>query len=334
MKKASPKLIGGFVLGAIALLVIGLITFGSGKAFETKVPFVMYFDESVGGLSIGAPITFRGVIIGEVTEVLMEYNIDTLKVRIPVYANIIPTRITRIGKERSRMDELIEKGFRAQLVSQSLVTGQLQVNLDFHPDTPIELSGVDHGLLEVPTIKSGLEALKDTLSKIDIEQLVAEATQLITDVDRIVQSDEFKASLTSLANSLAGADTLMQTLNKRTDPLLDNLDTTMTEIKTSVNGAAASLGQVDKKFVDSMKKIDGLVTNIDGEVAPLSASIQGAAGSAQSTFDHTSAALERNGPIRRDLQEILRNLALASRSVRALTAELERNPSVIIQGKQ
>src|SRR5215510_15298682 len=91
--KISPTVIGAFVIGAIVCLVAGVLLFGGGKFFKEKVPYVMFFDRSVEGLNVGAPVIFRGVQIGQVTEVTAiadpkEYTIE-IRVKIEIVRGVI-----------------------------------------------------------------------------------------------------------------------------------------------------------------------------------------------------------------------------------------------------
>ncbi len=137
-KKANPTVIGGFVVGAVALAVAGVLVFGSGKFWTTTVPWVSYFPGSVKGLQIGAPVTFRGVKIGQVTNIKATFDIreEPFTILTPVYWDLEPDRITTIGistaeeakivaeAKRPMASMLIKRGLRAQLQLQSFVTGQ------------------------------------------------------------------------------------------------------------------------------------------------------------------------------------------------------------------
>src|SRR4051812_1530803 len=101
MRKANPKTIGAFVVGGLALLVTGLATFGSFKFFAERLPLVMYFEGNLSGLDVGAPLVFRGVRIGTVTDVKMIFNPASRALRIPVYAEIEPERFVIEGKGRA-----------------------------------------------------------------------------------------------------------------------------------------------------------------------------------------------------------------------------------------
>ena len=145
-KPASKTLIGVFVLGALALAVIALVIFGSGKFFERRITYVMYFDGSVKGLNIGSPVVFRGVKIGSVKDIELKADAKDFKVFIPVYVQVEPQKVTVIKGAPGQgqyIEELIKKGLRAQLEMQSIVTGQLMINVDFFPDKPARFVGLD-----------------------------------------------------------------------------------------------------------------------------------------------------------------------------------------------
>jgi paraquat-inducible protein B len=344
-KKANPKVIGGFVVGAIAILVVGLLTFGSGKVFERTFPAVMFFEESVAGLSAGAPLTFQGVTVGSVTEVGIQYNADTLEIIIPVFIDLVPARIIRVGAPReetgSQLDELIELGFRAQLVAQSLVTGQLVVNLDFHPDTPVRMVGVDFGAPEIPTIKSGLASLKETIDNLPVQELVDSAIDLIDDLDAIAESEELKSSLVSLAAGLEDFRQIMATVNAEAEPILENVREGTEDANELLIDAQQTLVRAERDMNSTTAELRELLDNIEDEVRPLSRSVQDAAASATGAFDQikkttktVDEAIAEDSPLRVDLEAALRNLAAASRSIRVLTEQLQRDPSAVLRGRR
>ena len=151
-KKANPAVIGGFVVGAAALLVVGVLVFGSGKLWKATRPWVSYFPGSVKGLQVGAPVTFRGVKIGQVTSIKAVLNVrdEPLTILTPVYWEYDTDMVETVGISRAELNKmaaagrpvdqlLIKRGLRAQLQLQSFVTGQKFIQIDFHPDTPIRL---------------------------------------------------------------------------------------------------------------------------------------------------------------------------------------------------
>lgn len=97
-KQVSPVLIGAFVLGAVAVLVLGVLVFGGQQWFAPRNRVIVYFDSSVNGLSIGAPVKLKGVTIGKVSDVLVEYDKANNKVLTPVVMEVDLDRVTDVGR--------------------------------------------------------------------------------------------------------------------------------------------------------------------------------------------------------------------------------------------
>ena len=150
-KKASTTAIGIFVIGAVLLAVVGMVVFGSGRYFTKKYNYVAYFSGSVKGLNIGAPVLFRGVKVGSVTNIAMEYDAKDVAFRIAVAIQLVESSTHVVneeyteGMEETTQDELvidlINRGLRAQLAPQSFITGLLYVKLDFFPETQWHIAG-------------------------------------------------------------------------------------------------------------------------------------------------------------------------------------------------
>jgi hypothetical protein len=149
-KQANKTVIGIFVVGAIALVVVAIVVLGSGKFFRQTLKAVCYFEGSVGGLNIGAPVVFRGVKIGSVTNVILRFDRKDLIFTIPVFIEIDPSKMVATGPEPKNPGEnlklLVDRGLRASLEMQSIVTGQMQVGLDFQPDKPAKFKATIHRL--------------------------------------------------------------------------------------------------------------------------------------------------------------------------------------------
>ena len=162
-QKASPTAIGAFVVGAVALVVVGLLVFGGGRFFTDRTRWVAYFDESVAGLTVGSPVTFRGVRVGQVVEIRAQIDSQDLTVRIPVILEIQSSRFEEVGGSRRGSYEmrrlLVENGLRGQLTMMSFVTGQLGIQLDFHPELTSELDESDLGYAQLPTLPSQMAQL-------------------------------------------------------------------------------------------------------------------------------------------------------------------------------
>jgi paraquat-inducible protein B len=172
-KKANKTLIGAFVIGAVVLLVLGLVVFGSGKFFTRTNKYVLFFEGSVKGLVIGAPVTFKGVKIGTVKDISLVYDPKSRFAFIPVIIETEPDRIkgAPLNRDRGNMKFLIDTGLRAQLEIQSFLTGQLAVALDFFPDKPVRILGLMKDYPEIPTIPSPLGELQKTIGDIPFKEI-------------------------------------------------------------------------------------------------------------------------------------------------------------------
>ena len=208
MTRANPAVVGGFVVGAIALIVVGLLLFGGTGWFVQHNRYIAYFPGSVKGLQVGAPVDFRGVTIGEVTEIRVLYDPQKVSARIPVIMELDPTRIEITGRQGVEtqpedVERLIEAGFRAQLQSQSLLTGLLFVNLDFYPDKPPRLVGGDEPYPEIPTIPSDLEQLQQTAGDVAARMpaLLDQLNGLLTELNQAL--DQTSGDFSSIVSDVA-----------------------------------------------------------------------------------------------------------------------------------
>ena len=140
-EKPHTVALGAFIVGALLIVIsTGLFLLGSGLG--KKETMVMVFDSSVKGLNVGAPMAMRGVQVGQVTGIELIMDADTLDLITVVEADFMVNRVHWEGSEDEDEDltgALIARGLRAQLNTQSLLTGLLYVQLDFHPDSEIIL---------------------------------------------------------------------------------------------------------------------------------------------------------------------------------------------------
>lgn len=199
IKQPNMKMIGLFMcLSALAMvLVLGFFFKSRFNSNETKV--VMYFDESTKGLDVGAPVLFKGVKIGEVSEIKIEANLKNMTFLIPVYAKIYNGRslVNDDGDEKEILNTLIDDGLRAQLSVNSMITGQLLVELDMFPDTIAIVHEEDEDIYEIPTISSPFAEISKSLK-------VMPVAKIAQDIHHITQS-----------------------LNKGLPPLLEKLNNTL-----------------------------------------------------------------------------------------------------------
>lgn len=321
-KPASKTLIGAFVVGAVALVVAAIALFGSGKFFAERPRFVMYFPGSVNGLEIGSPVQFRGVKIGQVTGVSATVD-KNLAVLIPVYVEYDPDSLTvpeelkreMKGKRYPFLNKLIAKGMRGQLRMKSLITGQLYVALDFFPDKPIRLVGLDKRYPEIPTIPSTSEVLMATLEKVPLTDITNNLLKVSEGVEKIVNSPELVGSVRKLDADLKELGTLISTVNGEIKPLTASLRDTSAAARGAFSQAEKTLafndGTPGKVAENLQKTLDGM----------------------RDTLASYKVLAERNTNIGYDLSKTLQEIEAASRSIRSLSEYLERHPEALVKGK-
>ena len=333
-KQANTKLIGGFVIGAVVLVISGILLFGSGKLFSHQKKFVLFFEDSVKGLNIGSPVDFRGVNIGTVTDIKIVLNKKDLSLLIPVFIEIEPKRITFDGTEsdltklvgtkgKEKIETftqlLISRGLKAQLSMQSLVTGQLGIHLDFYPDKETKLVGAEPSYTEIPTTESSLSALSKTLENIPLAVIADKVEKTLDGIEKLVNSSDLQESLVSLHQTIDQAHEFVRALDSQVMPLATSTRLTLSEAKKLFGNAAQ------------------LARNLDSSIPPLIASLEGTSEAAGATMTGVNKALEgyagANSPVRYELIKTLNELSAAARSFRAFAEYMENHPEALIKGK-
>jgi len=273
----------------------------SNNVFTRSIDLIMYFENSVRGLKVGAPVEFRGIKVGFVKDLRLEYHQNTMEMRIPVTIQIQPERVNTIGNQpvnpRNRIAGLIKRGLKARLKTGSLLTGQLFIEMDLLPQIPIERFGGDSPYLEIPTIPSTLDEITKTTTEIladiknlPLEDLINNMILTIKNINHLVESPEIMDTLVS--------------------------------------------------FNKSLDQVQGLVGKIDSQVEPVASALLQTARNADSALQHGKIALKEieefiseDSPIRVDLTNSLEELSAAARSMRLLANYLERHPEALVHGK-
>jgi paraquat-inducible protein B len=328
-KPTNTRLIGLFVLGALVLAVALTLIFGGGSYFGAARKYVAYFEGSVNGLNVGAPVKLKGVTIGRVSDVLVQYDLEHNRVLTPVIAEIdlgkiFETRDSQPAKRRPTLQELVDRGLRARLSVQSLVTNQLYVDLSFLPERPVRRVGSGNlGLPEIPTLPSSKEEIENTvqevvseLRELPIKETVEATLGSLRKVEQLLSAPETRASIVNLNRTLED----LQRLIRHTDAKVDGLS-------QGLEGTA--------------RESQALLKTLNGRMGPLLDSTNKALGSVNETFTHAKGTLgTMNNAVEgltdpdSELSTALRDLSEAARSIRALAESLERNPESLIYGRE
>ncbi len=308
-KQANRMMIGVFVVIAVVLMAASLVVFGSGKFFKKTVKCVLYFDESIKGLSVGAPVLFQGVQIGSVVSIVLQIDPAKLQAQIPVIIEFEPEKfkVREADREtprdlRKNIAKLIEKGLRAVLTMQSFITGQLLIEIDFFPGTPVNLKNIDKEYVEIPTIPSTSDRVAKTLEKLDLEGLRKHLESTLSGIDRFVNNPDLTASIQALKDTLQNARKLVTKVERQVDPLANDVKKVAKDVGKLTREADAKIGEVTAGLDKTMTSVRGVISE--------------------------------DAPLMVELENTLQELSAMSRSIRQLADYLEQHPETLIRGKK
>lgn len=319
--KRHAFLVGAFVLLALVLVVAGVLTLNKSGWFTPRHQAVVYFDDSVKGLYIGAPVTFRGVKMGEVTRIGVEVNQQTLVARIPVTLTL--------GTESLQMDsgsgqtqvldlpELVKRGLRARLILQSVVTGQTAIELDFRPDLPGRLLAEGKSPIpEIPTMQDKLDALINQVQDLPLGEMVAELRQTMRTLN-----DTLKTSQVAI------------------DETSQQLNATGVQARQTLVTADEALKAVQAQTTLTLQSLQQLTDTTRGTVTQLQPALQQtlqetrlAAEGARRAMQDLAAVAAPGSPLRTDVNSAVSDLSQAARSLRSFADQVEREPNSLIFG--
>ena len=315
-RKANPTLIGAFVVGAvIGAFVVGAVVIAvaaifiltSGQLFQKKLNVLMHFDGSVKGLSVGAPVSFRGVQVGTVKGIEIVVTPDQ-DARIPVTVEIDPSAFTLVGfNEQMGFDEFRQgiydscrnEGLRGQLQMQSLLTGQLFIQLDYFPDTEPRFVEADN-IAEIPTVPTPLQELSSVLQDFPIKQVLSDLEKAVASLAELTGDERFGQTIQSIDTAFKDISQLVNDLDRRTQPLQPAL----VEGRRAMEQARSTLNAAEQTFTAATKTLKPMKTLVADDSELLE------------SIDETLAAMTD-----------------AAQAVAALADTLERRPESILKGK-
>ena len=307
MPVPKATMVGGFVLGGLALGVCAILMFSSLPLFKKQAHAVVVFRDSVAGLSVGSAVTFRGVQIGQVKEMKVHFNVRTHTPVIPVFLELEPGKVvwtngTAAGNGWDLQDA-VKAGLRAQLTQQSLITGLMTVNLDLYPKAPAAAVQVDDGVVEIPAIPSEVEMLKDQVAGLNLPELGAQTRQALTTLQHTL--DELSANITPISSKLGATlestNTAIHAVEIEANRTMDRYARLAAVTQGQINTNGTELAALLKTTEEVMIQVKAVVASLD---------------------DMTAA----RSPTRNDLEASLRDLAATASSLREFTHDLERHP--------
>jgi paraquat-inducible protein B len=307
MTPARPAIVGGFVLGALLIGVLATLVFGGTRWLSPSEQVMVVFTDSLSGLTAGSPVTFRGVTIGRVKSIKVRVNGPTVAPVIQVFLDLEPDKISWTSgpstNVRADLQSAVVAGLRAQLSSQSLVTGELSVDLDFHPRAPVELTNSTGGPLQIPTIASDLQQFKDQVRDMNLPQIAAQTRQIMDSLQHLIDTlaPEIGPVSQGLQATLAASTAAVQQFQKQSTLTLGQIDSLSTESQRQITTDGIELDALLKSAQQATEHTDELAVSLNEMTSPRS-------------------------PMRTDLDGTLRDLAASSSALRLFTHDLERNP--------
>jgi paraquat-inducible protein B len=317
MKAGEETLVGAFVLGGIVLAVSAVVLFGKFSLFNPSVQAAIVFQDSVGGLSVGSPVSFRGVRVGAVESIAIDYDPAAKVATIPVIVRLKPDQ-SRLAGQPVDLAELVKRGLRAELNVQSFVTGQSQIELDFDPGSPAVLHEGVTTLPEIPTRPSTLQRAREQLSQLPLRELASDAS----------------ATLVSLRG-------LTEKLDADLPPLVDSLKATSEKSGQMVDSANRTIEMVQGRLDTVLSVVGEVAGSVDQQVAERGADLHTVLTEASQTMvqardvliDAKSLTSPRAGS-RANIESALRDLAAAAASLRGFANDVEHNPSLLLTGRK
>jgi paraquat-inducible protein B len=272
---------------------------------------MVVFRNSVAGLATGSPVTFRGVTIGKVESIRVRVKGPDHAPFIQVYIALEPDQLSwTSGTKPSIQAELkaaVAEGLRAQLSAQSLITGELGVDLDYYPHAPPAPIDSSDSALQIPSIASDLQQFKDQVRNMNLPEIANEARRALGSLQHIADTLDQRVGPVSdgIQETLKASTAAVNELELRSTRTLAGIDRLATASRVQVTKDGEELDQLLQTAQRATAQTEALAASLNDMTSPRSA-------------------------MRGDLEAALRDLAASSSSLRTFSHELERNPAATL----
>ena len=343
MNRANTKLIGIFVFGALLLTIGAIFLFGSRNIFQKKRYFYAYFEQDVSGVDIGAPMKFSGIEVGSVKEIVGIYNKETSVVTPRILIEFHPETLkgAKVAKgEYTLFQPLLDQGMRASLKSQSFLTGQLYVSLDFYENRAIRTLGSDKDKYpEMPTIDSGLGEIFKAFQDLPLDALVVQLTDTLDSLDNVLANEGVSESASYLPTLLADADMMLKAIGMFT---AQDLSITTAQLRETLKTGDTSMSTLtDKLANETLVTLDNSMKTLTEQLSQetlveLNTTMQSFSKTMRQMETALATAegrLDPADPLTTELTNTMREVARMSVSIKALTDYLEAHPESMLRGR-
>jgi paraquat-inducible protein B len=338
-KQANPTLIGAFVLGAIALAIITTLLLAGGSWFGERQRHVLYFEGAAQGLQVGAPVVFLGVKVGTVKQIQLGLDEKSQRFLVPVIIEIEPQVVYARGvepvdlRDRATVRQLVERGLRGRLRMQSLLTGQLYVDLDFHPDKPAHFAALDPELSEIPTIRTAVEELTSKLEGFAMDKFLADVAAISTAINTLMSDPSTQDLPKRLNATLRQLELLAAHLDARSMPIFEKADQDLIEMRKALEGAQVAMAKVET----AAGKVETAADNVAGLASPDSKMVSNmvrASDELAKAAASLSSLTAQESPTVQNMNDALKEISRAADALRRLAETLEEQPDAIYRGKR
>jgi paraquat-inducible protein B len=345
-RKANPKVIGVFVIGALVLTLAGVLILGSGKFFTIRPKYVLYFQGSVAGLNAGASVLLQGVKVGQVVSVQAVFDLAKKAIQIPVIIEVNPDAVKVVGGKLAQVgggkgvELLVERGMRAQLAMQSFITGQLYILFTFPPN--VSAKHVQYGgeYPEIPTVPSAIEKITKKLEELPISKLVDTLTNTLEGADRLINSPEIRKTIRTVGETAKELHKMVRNANDKIEQIgtgaqgaVQDTRQLIANLGKKVDLLTASLDNTIQDARKMMKDVNGAIGPIKSELTETLKLAADALKEASKTLKNVQTATSEDSPLRYKLLQTLDKLSGAADSIRNWADYLERHPEALIRGK-
>ncbi|MDT8389479.1 MAG: MlaD family protein [Lentisphaeria bacterium] len=344
-EESKPTITGLFVVASLVLGVAFIVTLGGGKLFGSQeVICVTYFEDSLKGLDPGAPVTFKGVKVGEVSSIRL--IVAEEGVTAPVIFKLDPD-LFYFASENKRQEflnanqEMLNKsGLNAGLIMQSFVTGKKMIELT--KGEPItQVPAYTGSELVMPSRRAELNAMADTLADVPLGDIAKRLASAMEGIDKRVNSSELTKVLQGLSETAENLSTLtadakaqLKVFGTERKELMGNADELIKNLNTATLDLGKSLETALKAYTELAGTAEGQVSEIGPKVKTAFEGIHESLGSLEKIFEGLQGALGKGSPMYNQLDSVLRDLSRATRSVSELGDYLNRHPDSLLRGKQ
>jgi len=330
-KQANTMMIGGFVIFAVFLLISSIVVFGSGNFFKHIDKYIFHFEGSIKGLNVGAPVLFEGVKVGEVASIVATIDETRLTTDIRVIAEIDRDsfHVSNEAQERDSRDivsKLINKGLRGVLAIQSLVTGQLLIELGYYPGSPVKLKEEKSHYIEIPTTSSETRRFLKSLQNLDFETLSKTLNSVLSGLDRLVNNPTIQSGAGSLSKTIDQLNGLIIKIDSHVEPLAESLQETLGDTRRLLNNANRQVAPVTGDLKKILVNFNKLVQDTDSSIKLLTNNLD-------STLENLNGIVSEDSPLIIEIEDTLSKVSAMSSSIRQLADYLEQHPEALLKGK-